>query len=333
MSFVSDIPTRSAIGSKRGAIIGATFLCVLMVLWGVVWWQLRPTQPGSQATVEFTVQPGWGTRRIATELADAKLIRSSLLFLIDVKIKGVSRDLQAGTYVLSPHMSTPEITTAIVTGQALSTDITLTIPEGVNIWQLDHILFNAHIIARAGAFSITYGAREGHLFPDTYRVPEDATATDVATRLQAEFQKRAYTFTPAQIIIASILEKEAKTPTDMALVAGIMQSRTARGMPLQVDATVAYGWCLRIAGYSRVCDATQAPIATEIKVDGPYNTYTRTGLPVGPISNPGLQALQAAAHPKSSDYLYYLSTRDGSQIIYAKTLDEHLKNRLKYLGF
>jgi UPF0755 protein len=135
-----------------------------------------------------------------------------------------------------------------------------------------------------------------------------------------------------QIITASMLEKEAKTPEDMAMVAGIMKQRMDIGMRLQIDATVGYGWCLRIAP-NRPCDVTQAPIATEIKVDGAYNTYTRVGLPLGPISNPGEQALSAAANPKVSEYFYYLSTRDGSQIIYSKTLDEHLRNRAKYLGF
>jgi len=106
-------------------------------------------------------------------------------------------------------------------------------------------------------------------------------------------------------------------------------------MLLQIDATVAYGWCLRRwlpMSSTANCDVTQAPIALEIKTDGPYNTYTRPGLPEGPIGNPGLQALEAAKHPKASDYLYYLSTRDGSDIIFSKTLDEHLKNRAKYLG-
>ena len=121
----------------------------------------------------------------------------------------------------------------------------------------------------------------------------------------------------------------------MALVSGIIQKRLQLKMPLQIDATVAYGWCLRRwlpMSNNRTCDVTQAPIATELKVDGPYNTYARVGLPPAPISNPGLQALEAAAHPKTSSYLYYLSTRDGSQIIYAKTAAEQQANRAKYLG-
>jgi UPF0755 protein len=129
-----------------------------------------------------------------------------------------------------------------------------------------------------------------------------------------------------------MLEKEAKTSHDMALVAGIIYKRMEIGMLLQIDATVAYGWCLRSAGLGRDCDVTQAPIALELGIDGPYNTYLRAGLPAGPISNPGIQALEAAANPSTSDYLFYLSTRDGSRIIYAETHEEHLQNRREHLG-
>lgn len=322
-----DLRTR-----KLNVTIAAIAMAAIIVGLFVAW-AFGPVSAGTDDTVSFTVQPGWGGGRIASELRDAGLIRWTWAFIFFENWTHTGDRLQAGTYALSPGMTPAQIERIIATGAALSTDITLTIPEGMNVWEIDRLLLQKDITSAVGQFSGLYNGREGHLFPDTYRVPASASAGDVAARLKAEADVRLDGYTRRQVIIASILEKEAKTPEDMALVAGIIERRIARAMPLQVDATVAYGWCVRTKGFERPCDVTQAPLAAEIKVDGPYNTYTRPGLPSGPISNPGANALAAAAHPTESPYLYYLSTRDGSQLIYAKTLDEHLKNRLKYLGF
>jgi UPF0755 protein len=186
------------------------------------------------------------------------------------------------------------------------------------------------LLKDAAAFARTFLDREGRLYPETYRFAPDATPKELADRLVQMFDQNAAGVTRDQLVIASILEKEAKTKDDMMLVSGIIQKRLQLNMPLQIDAAVAYGWCLR--NLRTLCEVTQAPVAAEIKIDGPYNTYTRKGLPAGPISNPGANALWAAQHPQTSDYLYYLSTRDGQQLIYAKTLAEHLNNRSKYLG-
>lgn len=292
---------------------------------------------------QFMVQPGWGGGRIASELQRAGLIRWAPIFVVMTNITHTGDILKAGTYLLSPDMSTNRIVRIIAAGEALSSDIVVTVPEGMNAWEIDDMLSAQHLIV-AGSFARQYRDSEGGLFPDTYRFAADVAshskeygnAAVFAGAFRSEFERKAASFTEGQIIIASILEKEAKTADDMALVSGIIAERMKRGMPLQIDATVAYGWCLARwlpMSSNRNCDVTLAPIASEIKVDGPYNTYTRTGLPKGAISNPGLKALEAAAHPKTSPYLYYLSTRDGSQIIYSKTLAEHLRNRLKYLGF
>jgi len=314
------------------SVITAISVAVICVAVYIIW-AFGAYDTHATGTVQFTVQPGWGGGRIAGELQNAGLIRWTWAFIFFENWTHTGDRLQAGTYVLSQRMTPAQIEHIIATGGALSTDITVTIPEGMNVWDIDHLLLRQNIITTPGAFSGAYHAREGYLFPDTYRVPASASAADVATRMEQEFTTRASDYTAQQIVVASILEKEARTADDMALISGIIAKRIAAGMPLQIDATVAYGWCVRTKGFAGSCDVTQAPLVTEVKKDGPYNTYTRTGLPAGPISNPGLTALNAAAHPTVSPYLYYLSTRDGSQIIYAKTLDEQLKNRLKYLGF
>lgn len=316
----------------RGAFISAAVLVAvsLSMMTGQWLWGARDAdaQP-----VEITIPEGTGAAAVARILAREDIVRHWLGFSIYATVTGRATSLQAGRYQLCACQSVPELVDAIASGKALSDDIQVTIPEGSNIWELDRILLRQDLLPLAGEFSRAYYHDEGSLFPDTYRIPKGATVIDIAERMRAEFAERADAYTLEQIILASLLEKEAKSADDMALVAGIMYRRLEMGMALQIDATVAYGWCVKTFGFQKFCDVTQAPIAKEIKIDGPYNTYTRTGLPAGAISNPGLQALQAVAHPKDSSYLYYLSTRDGSQIIYSKTHEEHLRNRAKYLGF
>jgi peptidoglycan lytic transglycosylase G len=291
---------------------------------------IAPVSRGSSDVVECVIERGLGGTAIARRLHDCGLIRSPLAFRITAWVFRVDDRLQAGTYLLSPGQSMREVLAALSEGRAKSDDITVTIPEGLNIWEIDKILTTAHLIT-PGQMVRQFLHKEGHLFPDTYRFAKDATLHDIVDKMEQTFAEKAATKSDIEIIFASMLEKEAKSADDMAMVAGIINKRMELGMPPQIDATVAYGWCVRLA--RPLCDVTQAPIITEIKVDGPYNTYTRRGLPRGPISNPGLKALNAAANPKKSDYLYYLSTRDGSKLIYSKTLSEHLKNRSKYLGF
>jgi UPF0755 protein len=297
---------------------------------------------GNGTARQFTVQPGWGGGRIATELADAGLIRSSFVMVVITATTNTGDSLKAGTYELSPAMSSFDIVRTIASGNALSSDVVVTIPEGMNAWEIDDLLTARSLISE-GSFARSFIDFEGMLFPDTYRFPASTVSRShafsdarlIGDALRRGFDAKAKSYTDAQVIVASMLEKEAKTADDMALVAGIIVQRQKLGMPLQLDATVAYGWCLARwlpMSSTRNCDVTQAPIAAQVNVDGQYNTYTRIGLPKGPIANPGLRALEAAAHPKASPYLYYLSTRDGSQLIFAKTLDEHLRNRAKYLG-
>jgi len=320
----------------------AIVLAAAVVTVAGVFWLLASPPATVGSPREFTVQPGWGGARIASELKEAGLIRWKPAFIITTSWTGTGDDLKAGTYLLSPDMSVRDIVRMLTAGDALSSDITVTIPEGMNVWEIDDLLSAQRLIVQ-GSFARQFRDDEGSLFPDTYRFAAEVASTSgeyanaavFAAAFEAQFQRKARSYSSEQVIIASMLEKEAKSADDVALVAGIIAKRRELGMLLQIDATVGYGWCLRRwlpMSSTANCDVTQAPIGTEVKVDGPYNTYTRTGLPVGPISNPGLKALEAAKNPKASEYLYYLSTRDGSQLIYSKTLEEHNRNRSKYLG-
>lgn len=126
--------------------------------------------------------------------------------------------------------------------------------------------------------------------------------------------------TKDEVIIASMLEREARVPEDMKMISGIIQNRLKINMALQIDATVLYG---KGAWKERV-------LYSDLKHESDYNTYQNTGLPIGPISNPGLNALKAAIYPTKNKYLYYLTGKDG-KMYYADNHDDHVSNKIKYL--
>lgn len=167
--------------------------------------------------------------------------------------------------------------------------------------------------------------QEGYLFPDTYYFYKFSTTDEVSQEMNDHFYRETFkkfgrTPTKQEVIVASMLEREARDTNDMKIIAGIIENRLKISMPLQIDATVLYGkgaWKERVY-YS------------DLKHDSDYNTYQNTGLPIGPISNPGLNSLDAAINPEKTEYLYYLTGRDG-KMYYAKDFQTHVKNKLKYL--
>lgn len=173
---------------------------------------------------------------------------------------------------------------------------------------------------------------EGYIFPDTYEITPDNTGIDeflgkAFSNFDAKFSNDLRQETEKQkksifeiLTAASLIEKEVKTLEDKKIVSGILWKRIEIGMPLQVDATIAY-----ITGKN----STDISI-NETKIDSPYNTYKYRGLPVGPICNPGLDSIIAAIYPKKSQYLYYLSA-PGGKTIFSKTFTEHQAAKQKYL--
>ena len=176
---------------------------------------------------------------------------------------------------------------------------------------------------------------EGYLFPDTYRFRSDATSAIVAETMLLTLKRRLAEngiaiprnlifeggLTLHEIItLASMVEREVRTPEDMKLVAGIFYTRMKIGMALQADSTVNY-----VTGKSDTAVSLE-----DSRVDSPYNTYQNLGLPPGPISNPGMNAILAVLEPTDSDYLYFLTTDDGD-VVYAQTFDEHVANKYQYL--
>jgi UPF0755 protein len=301
------------------------------------WWALQPVSAQTQDTQKFTVAPGTPVLVIGRNLEEKGLVRSALAFRFVVWQQNLQNKIQAGSFELSPSSSPSEIALGLTQG---TEDVWVTIREGLRAAeigeQLDEQLENFD--SKSPEFTEICLENEGFLFPETYLVPREFTTRSMCNFLQAQFDLvmtpeweaaiEESGYTERQIVtLASIIEREARDAQDMKMVSGILHNRLDVGMPLQVDATLQY-----IKGY----DATRKtwwtpPLAADKELNSAYNTYKNAGLPPGPISNPGKNALEAAIFPTENEYFYYISNSDGSNMHYAVTYDEHLRNIDLYL--
>jgi UPF0755 protein len=221
----------------------------------------------------------------------------------------------------------------------------LILPEGLTAAQMADRVAKANLgitadqylaEVKGGSFSEPFLAGrpsgvslEGFLFPDTYSIPDRSTAHDIVQMQLSDFAKKAMPamtgLSPQQVyatvIIASMVEREAKFDADRPLVAGVIANRLAAGNLLQIDATVNYGLGLNGGALS----------AAQLAQDTPYNTYLHAGLPPTPISNPGASSVSAAAHPAKNDYFFYVSDCSGHNH-YSVTLQEHEQQIRQYLS-
>ena len=319
----------------------AATAAIVLVVWAVVIILQSPLEKET----EVIIGDGVGVYAIADILEKEGVIANKFVFTVYALATGNERKLQAGRYIFEPGATIPVIVYSMAKGLAASDDIVVTIPEGFNVFDIDKRLTSAGLIYE-GEFSNKYYRNEGQFFPDTYRFKKEGESVDtIAGKMRDHLSLKLKDFSLSlsesilydTIIRASILEKEARSYDDMRLVAGVIKNRLEKGMLLQIDAAVSYGACVRnieMSKYRNVeyCDVSQVSVGTEIKIDGPYNIYMRTGLPPGPIASPGITAIKAVLDPAETDFLYYLSTRDGSRIIFSKTAAEHETNRRKYLG-
>lgn len=316
--------------------------------------------------IRFVVEPGTPARAIGQQLLEAGLITDDLLFEAYVRVNGLTGALEAGTFVLNPAMTIPEIVEILQHAEAAS--VTVTIPEGWRLEQVAEYLAEAQVFADAGTADAYRQAAltgdltgldvaryaflqerpagsslEGYLFPDTYEVPaEGATHLDVLARQLDVFAARVLPVYEAAILsgtttldlytvltVASIVEREAVIPAERPDIAGVYLNRLAAGMRLEADPTVQYAM-----GYQAATGQWwKTPVFLEeySSVISPYNTYLNDGLPPGPIASPGLSSIQAVLNPGRHDYLYFVATPDGTGAhIFALTFEEHAENVRRY---
>lgn len=267
----------------------------------------------------FTIQSEDAGGTIFTNLQSQGYIRNTASIKILAKVLRKNK-FYGGEYTFASPASTFEILSQI---SKRPVSLAVLIPEGFTKEQIADRL--AKYIMHFNRADFLGKAKEGYLFPDTYYFYAFSTNDEILQEFNNKFnQNTLENFgrlpTKDEVIIASMLEREAKDPQDMKIISGIIQNRLKIGMALQIDSTVLYG---KGAWQDRV-------FYRDLKKDSDYNTYLNPGLPIGPISNPGLNAISAAMNPAKTDYFYYLTGKDG-KMYYAKTAEEHIKNKIKYL--
>ena len=277
-----------------------------------------------------TVTPGESLQQITEGLSGAQAIRSDFVFRSAVILLGSERKVVAGDYLLPNPQNALSLAWRFAFGQTDIALVKITIPEGWNSKQISTYLTEHLPNLDEVKFLDIATSFEGYLFPDTYFVSPNITPENLVTKMQNNFFQKVATVPEIKtfdkpfydiVIMASILEDEARTTTDRKIIAGILWKRIDNGMPLQVDCTVAYATC-----GGNLSQLTPS----DLKVNSPYNTYLHAGLPPTPIDNPGLDSLTAAVTPTSTPYLYYLSDKNGV-MHYATTFAEHQNNVAKYL--
>lgn len=282
------------------------------------------TAPNSDTDKKvFVINEGESLTTIATRLEKFSFIRNKYSFLIYTRIMGLNKKIQAGTFYLATSYKLPDLIKKLTTGG--STDYWFKIIPGTRLEQF----------SPDTDFALAAKGLEGQLFPDSYLIPQDYTSENILSVIATNFENKlaeakadATTKNADKevLIIASLLEREAKLLKDKQLIAGIIQNRLDAGIALQIDAAVQYARDTK----NKPKTYWQPLSKSDLSIVSPYNTYKNRGLPPAPICNPGFDSLFAAYHPVDSDYLYYLNDSSG-QIHYAKTLDEHNANVAKYL--
>jgi len=295
---------------------------------------------GGSTVVEIT--PGMSFAAIVDRLHAEGVVRDPLVFELYGRYVGVGSRLKAGTYAVDLGQTPRELLEALEAG-TLPPEIRVTLPEGFNRWQIADLLSERGLVDRDAFLTrIERDDLEGRLFPDTYRFRPEAGVDAVVAALTARFgavMEAVLAQVPAAqrpktdaerrelLVLASLVEKEARTARDRRLVARVFHNRLARGMKLQTDPTCVYDarW-YREVPHPRYCKDPA----------NRYSTYVIDGLPPGPIANPGRDALAATLTPatgdKSAKLLFFVARRDGSgEHHFSETYAEHQRAVRRYL--
>lgn len=286
------------------------------------------------------IEQGSGLGDIAGKLLAEGLIKSEVMFKLYAFIFGKAHLLKPGVYDLNTGMGMGEIIFILVRGP--SREVSITIPEGSNKWEIDSLLAEGEVLAHGELLAFLgkeTGDMEGYLFPDTYRFYRNSSPNEVVQKMRQNFDEKAKPLLVrdeknfySNLILASLLEKEVPEYEDRRIVAGVLLKRLKVGMGLQVDATICYTKLKQAEELEKEAPQSCYPFgAIDFKIDSPYNTYLHRGLPPTPIANPGLEAIRAVLDPQGSPFWYYLSDPKTKKTIFSKTLDEHRENRVKYL--
>jgi peptidoglycan lytic transglycosylase G len=326
------------------AVLGVLLVLAVLVAIFVIYSAATGGEPATDGSARIEVVKGDTLSDVAAKLEAAGVIKSAFVFELQARYEGYGTELKTGRYTFEAGQDTVEILDKLTAGEAVPTTM-VTIPEGLTIEE------SARAVARDTSVSASefekaarrtdYGyaflenhrvkTTEGYLFPARYDFEKGVNARQIVDRLLGQYlletqdleiaeAKERLDLEEYQIVtVASLIEKEAATPKEKPLIASVIYNRMRKGMPLQIDATVQY--------------ALERPKANlslaDLKIDSPYNTYKRKGLPPGPICSPSRESIRAALKPADTNYLYYVLEGDGREHFFTNDYDEFLRAKAK----
>jgi len=265
----------------------------------------------------IVIEKGTGLAEISDKLKKEGFIKNKYAFALYARVFNKSKKIKYGKYLFNEPVSIFSLLSRFTKGEFGFKPVKVTVAEGLTAKKISELFGDFENFDKEEFLEKTVNM-EGYLFPDTYLFLLFAETEQIIGTMTDNFKKKAGDVGKDIVIMASLIEKEVPDSDDRKIVSGILWKRLKLGMALQVDAVFPY-----ITGKQKV-------LLEDLKIDSPYNTYLHKGLPPGPISNPGLDAIEAAKNPKETPYLYYLSGKDG-KTRFAKTFSEHLRNKEKYL--
>ena len=335
--------------TRRGKlVVGLAVLVVLAIAgWGGARVYLTSvgvygeSEPGKK--VEFEIPEGATAREVGRLLEEHGIIDSATGLRIKLYLDDRDFNFQAGRYEIATGLTVEDALAALEEGPIVEF-VTVTFPEGIWLTDFARIIGKDTHISEDKFLDLVQHAKvpskylpagvdtlEGLLYPSTYQVIERDTAKTVAQRLVAEFEKQADAIDLSQaqalgvspyeaIIIASMIEAEAKIDEERAMVARVIYNRLEQGMALGIDATVNYA----------IQDHKLGLTESDLQVDSPYNTRKYPGLPPTPIGATGAAALEAALNPADGDWLYYVLQDCEGRHAFSESYDEFLQNKERY---
>tara|TARA_R110002095_G_scaffold101502_1_gene89192 strand:+ start:4778 stop:5758 length:981 start_codon:yes stop_codon:yes gene_type:complete len=318
---------------KKRVLIGLTafFLLGVVAAGGVaaLAWSLF-TSPGPfEGETVYILKKGTGLRALSADLEEKGIINNAYVFVFGVRLEEKSGQLQAGEYLIPYAISGRDLMNLFVSGKVI--ERLITIPEGLQSREI-----RALVAAAPGLEGeITRPMPEGAFLPESYQYRLGDTRDELLDRMATAMQAAIASITAAHplppeikseeelVILASIIEKETAIAAERPRVAGVFLNRLRKGMKLQSDPTVVYGITEGSRDLGRLLSRKDLATAND------YNTYQMTGLPKGPIANPGVESLQSVVQPEETDYLYFVADGTGGHA-FSLTLDEHNANVRKW---
>jgi UPF0755 protein len=319
----------------------ATLFVISWILGAIFYYTSTHPLSAKHHSVSLEITPGMTLNKISTLLEDRELVGNSLSFQLLAYLQDKQGQIQVGEYELSPSMTPIDILEVVTSGKTILHSVT--IPEGYRITEIAALLEKKGLVEAdkfiletqekelIDSLGIVGDSVEGYLFPDTYNFSKNTSEKKIVQKLLDVYRekvnkhglkKRAQSinFSFHQIItLASLIEKETGVDEERKLISSVFHNRLKKNMLLQTDPTVIYA-IDNFDGNIRKKD---------LKIDSPYNTYRYRGLPPGPIASPGIKSIIAALEPSESDYLYFVSRKDGRHQ-FSSNLPDHNRAVQKY---